>query len=581
MLFPRPAAPASRGSLALEILLFLGLALALVWPLPTAMGWSLPLGTEDVATVPQAMAWSFWWQADRIAHGFAGFWDAPIFHPTAGTFALSEMNVLGAFVFAPVVWLTGSAALAQNLFLITALTLNGFAASRLLAALGLARGVAVVGGAAVALLPLPHQELGVLPLVPVFGILWSLHALWRWTEEPTWGRGAVVGLALAATYLLCFQYALFLVMVVVVPGVVFLRRALLTPRRLATLALGAVLAGGLVAPVVAGQLGHVRAEEGFARKQKKVFKLSARPANYLRTPWAQRIPTPGVAVAKNPGHKAFYPGTARLALAIAGLLWALTIPRMRRWAVFLAGGAVIAYALSLGPRLAYGGVNAWEVVSSVVPGYGKVRSVNRWAVFVQLFVFLLAAFGLQSLVDQLLGRAPSGADGGEVPARGWRRGVLIACIALFGGLAVFEMIPDRQELVAVPRVDEGPAWADWIRENTPPDAVLALLPIEKGGKVEAYEVETTRMLLGARFQRTMVNGYSSYFPKPFRRLKKQVREFPDTGTVDLLRELGVTHVVLDQDEYPEHLVLDYPAIAESLVVVFRDDAAGKDVYAVR
>ena len=580
MLAPRPPARAGLPSLSVELLLYLGVACAIVWPLPLDVLWRLPLGTEEVATVPQAMAWSFWWQADRLAHGLAGFWDAPIFAPTSGTFALSEMNVLGGFLFAPVVWVTGSGAAAQNLFLISCLTLNGFATGRLLSALGLHRGVAIVGGLAMVLLPVPNQELGVMPLVPVFGIVWSLHALWRWTEAPTWGRGAIAGLALTATYLLCFQYALFLAMLAVVPGAVFLRRAVLTPRALATLTLGAVLAAALCGPVVLGQLGRVTSDDGFDRVEKKVIKLSCVPRHYLRTPWKQVVPTPGIGVAKKPGWKAFYPGTGRVALAVAGLLWALGIPRLRRWALFLGAGVLIAYTMSMGPNLSLGGVKPWELFTAIVPGYSKVRSLNRWAVFVQLFLFVLVAFGLQSLVDQLVGRPPAGGNGGEVPARGVRRGVLLVSLLVFSMLAVGEMLPHPQVLSPVPRTDGGPAWADWIRDNTSPDAVVAVLPILPGGKVEDYLPETDRMLLGARFQRSMVNGYSSYFPRPFRDLKKRAKNFPDTASVEALRDLGVTHVVLDQDEYPEHLVLDYPAIADALRLVSRDDVDGVDVYAL-
>jgi hypothetical protein len=563
------------------LLLFLGLALTLVWPLPTQLAGSLPLGTEEVGTVPQAMAWSFWWQADRLAHGLTGFWNAPIFHPTPGTFAFSEMNVLGGFLLAPVVWVTSSAALAHNLFLIICLALNGFSTARLLAAVGLQRSMALVGGIAVTLLPVPHQELGVLPLVPMFGVVWSLHALWRWTERPTWGRGLLCGLALACTYLLCFQYALFLAMLAVVPGLVFLRRDLVRPRPMATLALGALLAAGVTAPVVAGQLGELRAEQGFDRKEKKVVKLSCTPRHYLRTPWKQAIPTPGIGVAKDPGWKAFYPGTTRLALAIAGLIWALTVPRMRRWGLFLGAGVLVAYAMSLGPNLQLLGIKPWAVAAEMVPGYSKVRSLSRWAAFVQLFTFLLAAFGLQSLVDQLLGRPPQGSDGGESPARGRRWGTLYASLVVLSALAALEIVPPSQRLVDVPRVDDSLSWANWVRDETPASSVLAILPIGLGGKVEDYEVETTRMLLGARFERPMVNGYSSYFPEPFRTLKKKMKDFPDTTSVRALQDLGVTHVVVDQATFPEQMVLNYPAVAEALTTVFRDDEAGMTVYVLR
>ncbi|MCO4771651.1 MAG: hypothetical protein KDA24_16580 [Deltaproteobacteria bacterium] len=580
MLQPRPSAPTRLRDVLAEALLYSFLAAAVLWPLPTAMATAVPMGTEKVATVPFAMAWSFWWQADRLAAGLQGYWQAPIFFPTDGTFALSETNTLGSLLMAPVVLATGSAALGHNLFLLLALTLNGLTTSRFLQALGLGRLVAVVTGVGVLMLPLPHQEIGVLPLVPVFGIVASLHALWSWTRDPGWRLGVRVGLCLAATYLLCFQYALFLAIVVAALGWLFLEKRFLAPRPLGSLVLAGALAAGCVAPVVLAQTRTVKEEAGFVRKESKVRKLAAKPRHFARTPWKQAVAPPGIPVAKKPGWKAFFPGSGRVLLALLGLVWGLGLPRRVRWAWFFGGGSLLAYAMALGPWLEVGGNNLWALVVEVLPGYGKVRSVNRWAVIFQLFVVLLAGFGLQSLQDRLTGRAPSGGDAGLHPARGRRRLITGVAFAVLALLCMVEIVPPQQVLRDVPSKQTHAAWGEWVRQNTPHDAVLAFLPFSDGGNVADYEQDAAWMLLTPVHGRTMVNGYSSYFPKPFRALKKKLKEFPTIDGVDGLRELGVTHVVMEQEALPEHLIADYPVVEEALTILFRDDVAGVDVYAL-
>ena len=538
------------------------------------------MGTENVATVPFAMTWSFWWQADRISLGLVDFWQAPIFAPTPDAFALSETNTLGGFLMAPLVLLSGSAALGHNLFLILALALNGLSASRLLQAWRLHRLVAVCAGVAMLMLPLPHQEVGVLPLVSVFGILWSFHALTLWLAEPGGRRAVPLALSLAATYFLCFQYALFLAIVLVALGGILLRRRHLAPRAVASLALAGVLAGGLVAPVVYAQLHSVTEEAGFERKLKKVGRLAAKPRHFVRTPWKQAIPTPGIAVSKKPGWKAFFPGTGRVVLAILGLAWALALPRTARWGWFLGSGSLLAYAMALGPNLEIVGVNIWELAAHL-PGYSKVRSVNRWAVFVQIFVVLLSGFGLQWVLSHFLGRTPEGSDAGLPPARGRSRLIWGATFLVMSGLCMAEILPPRQQLKSVPERSQHEGWGDWVQANTATDAVLAFLPFSEGGNVKDYEEDAARMLLGPVHRRAMANGYSSFFPRPFRELKKKLVDFPTQEGVDALREAGVTHLVLDEGVYPEHLITDYPPVAAGMIMVYRDERAGVTLYAVR
>ena len=69
-----------------------------------------------------------------------------------------------------------------------------------------------------------------------------------------------------------------------------------------------------------------------------------------------------------------------------------------------------------------------------------------------------------------------------------------------------------------------------------------------------------------------------FLPRSITQMKKQLKEFPTDKGVAGLRSLGVTHVVMEQEVLPEHLIADYPSVAEALTVVFRDDVAGVDIY---
>lgn len=105
-------------------------AVALTWPLAQFVATRLPLGRETSATVPLFNLWTRQWNARELAAGFRGYWDAPIFYPTAGAFALTEPQPLTGAIFAAVMAWAGSAPLAHNLVLLLYLALNGHAQPR-------------------------------------------------------------------------------------------------------------------------------------------------------------------------------------------------------------------------------------------------------------------------------------------------------------------------------------------------------------------------------------------------------------------------------------------------------------------
>jgi hypothetical protein len=267
------------------------LAVASTWPLAARLRDGLPLGTDQTATVPLFQSWSLWWTADRVAHGFDHFWDAPIFHPTLGTFLFSDPLLLEGLLATPLIWLGATPALAHNLLLLLALVTNGAVAFGLLRSVGLDLLAAASGGAMMLMLPYVHHELGVLMLAPLSGVLATLWALLCFARTPSLGPGLLLGAAAAATYLLCGQYGLFLA-VVVVPSAVWLVRADLgRPRALVALAAGAALCGLLVAPLALAQL-EALSEHAFGRSRGRALAGASFPEAWLVTPWPQLLPLP-------------------------------------------------------------------------------------------------------------------------------------------------------------------------------------------------------------------------------------------------------------------------------------------------
>src|SRR5262252_652527 len=110
-------------------------ALAGTWPLAQQLTTHLPTGSLDSGTVPLFNLWTLEWNARSVAQGYRGYWDAPIFYPTAGSFALSEAQALTGLAFAAASPGLGSVC-AYNVILLATLILNAFCARRLMRILG-------------------------------------------------------------------------------------------------------------------------------------------------------------------------------------------------------------------------------------------------------------------------------------------------------------------------------------------------------------------------------------------------------------------------------------------------------------
>ncbi len=443
--------------IALRILLYVAWSCVLTWPLASAFSSKFPLGIEFTRAVPQLNMWTIWWNADRLQHGWSGYWAAPIFHPYPDAFALSEPQPI-TMLLAPLVWLFPASAVPYNVYFLISLTLNGLLAELVLREMKVAAVPAIFGGLLMAALPFVHWQRDAIQLVPIWGILWFWLALARFAVKPILGRSLVVGLAFSSVVLSCLHYSLFLAMLSCAACWWLVSDRLTNWRFWAGLFAAALVALLLSGPFVLRQVQVLRSDE-WHRDTNLVESLSAWPRDYL---WVWNASWHGAPPIDAPerGYWNMSPGWMALALAFTGLgihcgRWfrfrylipfaeiideesippaaetAFAVdeqedrahddkPRSAtRWLGLLTTVAVVSLILSCGTHLRWDGVDLQKAPSTllrcvcahfqcgafdlhqafvdILPGYRQLRSPFRFGLFVQLAVLLLAAVGADFL----------------------------------------------------------------------------------------------------------------------------------------------------------------------------------------
>ena len=103
------------------------------------------------------------------------------------------------------------------------------------------------------------------------------------------------------------------------------------------------------------------------------------------------------------------------------------------------------------------------------------------------------------------------------------------------------------EYFTVPRlkkVDRDiPQWYAWLKGVD--DAVVFEWPVTVPWRLY-YMVDLTYMARSTIHWRPMLNGYSGYYPRSYIRLLLDMRSFPDTRSLNILRRRGATILVLHE-----------------------------------
>lgn len=510
------------------ILIYLAIALIMTWPVISSPFSRIPIGSEPTASVPLYNLWATWWNADRLAGGLFGYWDSPIFFPTAGTFALMEPQPTTMLV-APVVWLTGSRILAYNVYVWMSLVLNGVFAQRLGKIYGMNPWVALWAGLAVVLMPIVHWQLGIIQLAQIWGILWTWSAIERLCREPSRWRAVELGLAAAISFVSCMHHGLFLALLLIGAAPI-LWRQWIKVSELRYWGLATLVALLITVPFVL-KVNSITGLHAIDWDKSLVTDLSAKLADYKHAYGFELIKFGS----DGTDRLMLSSGFLKYLLAIIGIVYGLKCASMRRWSSFLLAIMVLAFLLSLGPNLKLGGWQPWWWLSDNVPGFARVRSVMRFSFFVQLPMVIFAALGVTGLYQLCRDRVKR-----PKLQIATRCGVILLALA-----ALVDGFPKQGGNAEVTDVNQHREWLEYVEEQTPPGHGIICLPLAPGPRVWQYLVTSEWMYLGTFHQVPIFNGYSSHFPQHYRDLRNEVLSgFPSENILRQLFEGKVKFVVV-------------------------------------
>lgn len=524
---------------------YLIVALALTWPLALNAHEMIVVGTEPANTVPQFNAWTIWWNADRAVHGFADYWNAPIFYPEKNTFAYSEPQPATVIV-APAIWISHSRAFAMNLYLWLSLALNGWFAERLLRSIVRSPWIAVGGGLSMMLLPIVHWQMGVIQLVPMWGTIWLWWAIIRLgrTELSTASLrrtgmlGLEIGLAMTACWYCCVHHGLSLALLMLAGGFVLLRQ-ITNWKLIVAISVSVVLFAALNGPIL-WHLSLMTENANFKRTQETVAALSNVPSDYLNIYGRTLFKLP------NPQGRAAWmmcPGYGKYILALVGIAFGFGVSR-RIATILLTLVAIAAFFLSLGDNLQIFEWKPWWFLVEHVPGFAQIRNVFRFGYFLQAAAVLLATSAIDLIWEHCTRYKSSGTK-----ALGLRLlQILVFAAALY---TWFDPFPGKLGLASASYSNFQPSWFNELaRQQREYSGGVLCLPMAQGHGVKGYEITAEWMMASTYHRVPLVNGYSGFFPKQYFQLRGQVQ---GSGMSEIvLRQLvvdGVFWVVIDRKRY--------------------------------
>lgn len=191
-------------------------AILLTYPLAFELG---HVGRIEVADGQ----WSIWvitWVARTIVADPRHIFDANIFYPHKNALAFSEINLGGGLLGAPVYWLTRNPYATHNFVILAALVLAAVGMYYLCRRLTGHRGAAAVAAVTFAFSPYEFGRTAHVQLLLIAGLPFSMLALDRLIDRPTFTRAIVLSLTLVLQAISCGYYGVFAALMVTA-GVAF------------------------------------------------------------------------------------------------------------------------------------------------------------------------------------------------------------------------------------------------------------------------------------------------------------------------------------------------------------------------
>ena len=488
---------------AVVFLSSLGLTAALTYPLVARMGSVGRADTDD----GKLSIWNVAWVARTLVVDPRHLFDANIFYPNHGTLAYSENNIGAGILALPAYWLTGgNPYVAHNFVVLLAFSLTATGMYFLVRHLTGDRRAAALSAVLFAFCPHVFAHTAHIQLLMTAGLPFSMLAFHRLTERPTAGRGAQLGVAMAAQAISCGYYGVFVIVMVGFAAIVVAAlRRWWRHEYWRALAVGAVVALAIVAPLFWPYV-RLQRDTGVTRGLEDAGQYSADWRAYLASSsyahvWMLRFL----------GHwnEVLFPGFVATILGLAGA-WRARVHRKTELLLIYGGLVVLAGWASFGPT-----AGLYTVLYHALPVFAWLRAPSRFGLIVVFGLAALAGIGLSAALPKN------------------RNGTAIACAIIV--LSAGEL--------ALPF----PAYP--VPELSPAYRVLSRLP--RGPVIEMPffypEVglyrHTIYMLSSTSHWMPLVNGYSDHIPDDFSRNVMTLAPFPSRDAFKILEPLGVRYAV--------------------------------------
>lgn len=556
----------------LAVLGGLALAVLMTWPAldPRYASTTLPQDVGD----PALVTWILAWPGHILLNDPASLWHGNAFYPD-NTWSLAFTDSLLGYAPLSLIGEGLAAGLVRyNVVYVLAYALAFIGAYALARQLGAHPAAALIAGVAFAYAPWRLTQAGHLHVISTGGMALALAMLarghgWSFPRRGKRGRAGpvrpgwiVAGWLVAAWQVtlgfgvgLVFGYVLLLVVVaigaawLVHTGRQWAQRSgahgqaageqkhgiARRPRRPVGRILGANLVGGTVfgAVTILMALPYLTVAELYpnARRSLDDVHLYSPPLrSFFTAPeqsWLWGSAHEGARALPVSADKTFWaaemtllPGFVLLALAAAGLVFSVWSMWTRIW---LAAVVAVSVGLGMGTELFDGA--GYELVYEWLPGWDALRTPGRLVIWTTLALAILAAGAVTAVADRARELA---LDRGAPRPVGWLRLALFvpAALVLVEGIGTTPQVTVPQPPAALAEV-EGPVLV------LPSDQITDML-------VMMWTVE------GGRFV-PVVNGGSGFLPPSLWETRQVTQSFPDQASVDYLRSLGVSSVVVLPD----------------------------------
>lgn len=496
------------------------LACIVHWPLPLKLGSVFPRDLGD----PIVQAWQVAWGGHALSSQPFAFFQANQFWPLKDTLAFSDA-LIGYAPFGLIGQGVHAATVRYNLLFLFAYAL-AFAGAYLLAReLRLRPAAAAVAGAAFAYAPWRLEQDGHLHVISSGGIAIALFLLLRGYRTQS-AKFVLAGfIATAWQISLGFTLGLqlgYLLAALGLLALIGLWRGRIEPPTAAVKR--ATIVGVVIVVVTTLALASpyqrvIDANPEAKRTLSRIAHGSPPAWSFLAAPrnnvvWGSVTKSVREEKLSSIPEQTLFPGVTILLLAIAGL-FSRALPRRLR--LGLAGGLLLLLLLSLGIReTGLGRLLPYRLLYEFAPGWQGVRTPGRINTLTSLILALLAAAGIEAVIERIERALPDVRP----------RTTALACSAAVVLLICGEFVGD-----VLPKAPPEPRGA---RAAAAPQLHLPI----------TTAANRRYVYWSADGFPEIVNGRASIDPRPFTQLTQAVSGFPDERSVHELRRLGVRSVVL-------------------------------------